>query len=83
MKNPAAKSIAYFSIYNDGVKITYVPKLSTDTEVVKDAEQDSSSVSLTETVKLPVDPSLAVGTENVPVKGGKRKNKTKKTRRAH
>jgi hypothetical protein len=86
MKNPAAKSIAYFSIYNDGVKITYVPKLSTDTEVVKDAEQDSSSVSLTETVKLPVDPSLETvleNSKNVPGKGGKRKNKTKKTRRVH
>lgn len=33
MKNPAAKSIAYFSIYNDGVKIEYVPKDPTDVAV--------------------------------------------------
>ena len=33
MKNPAAKSIAYFSIYNDGVKVEYVPKDASDVAV--------------------------------------------------
>jgi len=36
MKNPALKSIAYFALGEDGVKIQYMPKVAGDTEVVAD-----------------------------------------------